>query len=199
MDRKAWTRCLHFKPFLINNYPTTLPFPTSIFTRPSLRINLSFIKSSFIVKLLTRSLLTRRFYYRLSSTFPFYTFSITQRISSSTLRFTFLRPRIIHITIITERTSSISRSSMKSFTFPSLSMIYLLLIFAISCITFIKLLRTLTCLWSRLMGYTVRIYCSCITFTSPIPSISIEGSIFRESSNRSISTKSIARRRKGRS
>lgn len=199
MDRKTWTRLLHFKPFLINNFSTTFPLLINVFTRPSLSINPSFIKSSFIMKLLAWSVLSGRSCHSNSFTFPLYTGSITQRIASSTLRFTFLRPRIIHITIITERTSSISRSSMKSFTFPSLSMIYLLLIFAISCITFIKLLRTLTCLWSRLMGYTVRIYCSCITFTSPIPSISIEGSILRESSNRSISTKSIAIRRKRRS
>ena len=163
-------------------------------------LTLSVFITSFLTRLSRWSYtLSRNSYSRDLLTLPLYTCPITQRIASSTLRFTFLRPRIIHITIITERTSSISRSSMKSFTFPSLSMIYLLLIFAISYITFIKLLRTLTCLWSRLMGYTVRIYCSCITFTSPTPSISIEGSILRESSNRSISTKSIARRGKRRS
>ena len=71
--------------------------------------------SSFLFIITSRTL-WRSSRARNSFTLPLYTGSIMQGISSSTFWITSICCRVILIATITERTSSISRSSMKSLT-----------------------------------------------------------------------------------
>ena len=108
-----------------------------------------------------------------SFTLPLYTISIVQSISSSTFWITTIRCWIIYITIITERTCGIGTSSMKSLTWPSLTVSYVCRIFHSSYCTSICSLSTLPCLRSRLMSNTVYILVMSTVISSTLPAPSI--------------------------
>ena len=126
-----------------------------------------------------------------SFTLPLYTISIVQSISSSTFWITTIRCWIIYITIITEWTCGICTSSMKSLTWPSLTVSYVCHIFHSSYCTSICRLSTLSCLRSRLMSNTVYILVmsTIISSTLPAPSIWENCCIFIKTDYCSVITK----------
>ena len=132
----------------------------------------TFILCSFLFYVSSCTFITTRSS-RCTFTLPLYTISIVQSISSSTFWITTIRCWIIYITIITEWTCGICTSSMKSLTWPSLTISYVCRIFHSSYCTSICRLSTLPCLRSRLMSDTVYILVMSTIISSTLPAPSI--------------------------